>query len=235
MFQDLAPLAAGGAVTDGLPANDADQLGALLLRLEPRLRAVALRYTRDADSAADVLQNAFEKVVRHAARFRGASAVSTWMHRIVVNEALMWLRSERRHARRRNDGIDVERVAVADPAAAAPDLIAAHQARARLAAAIGRLAPAERLVIDCCAIGGESYRAFARRSGVDSTAVKSRAFRARRKLETALRDDESPAQPSRARSAGTSARKARPRCESASFAAAGSSARLTSPTAKIGS
>jgi RNA polymerase sigma-70 factor (ECF subfamily) len=174
--------------TDALPFHDPDQLGALLLQLEPRLRAVALRYTRNADEAADVLQNAFEKVVRHAPRFRGGSAVSTWLHRIVVNEALMWLRSERRHARHRSDEVDVERLAVADPATAAPDAIAEREIRARLAHEIARLAPAERLVIERCALAGDGYRDFARDSGDDPAAVKSRAFRARRKLESALRD-----------------------------------------------
>ncbi len=188
MFQQAAPVAnatAGVATLDALPWRDPEQFGALLQRLEPRLRAIALRYTRNAEAASDVLQNAFEKVVRHASRFHGRSAVSTWIHRIVVNEALMWLRSERRHLCRRDD-VDWEQLGVADPAASAPDAIAQRDACARLFEELERLTPEERLVLERCAMGGESYRDFAQATGDEPGAAKSRAFRARRKLEAAL-------------------------------------------------
>jgi RNA polymerase sigma-70 factor (ECF subfamily) len=81
---------------DTLPTDDPERMGALLAELEPRMNAVALRYTRDPEVAGDVVQNACEKVLRHGSKFRGQSLVSTWIHRIVANEALMWLRSEGR-------------------------------------------------------------------------------------------------------------------------------------------
>ena len=189
MFQQAASSAGattGIATLEALPWRDPEHFGALLQRLEPRLRAVALRYTRNAEAASDVLQNAFEKVVRHAPRFHGHSAVSTWVHRIVVNEALMWLRSERRHVSRREDDVDWEQLALADPAASAPDAIAQRDACARLLEELALLTPAEQLVLERCAIGGESYRDFARATGDEPGAAKSRAFRARRKLEVAL-------------------------------------------------
>lgn len=186
MFQDHASFAGAAAGSDLLPWRDPEQFGALLQRLEPRLRSIALRYTRNADAASDVLQNAFEKVVRHAARFQGGSAVSTWVHRIVVNEALMWLRSERRHSSRRNDDVDWEQIAVIDPAASAPDAIAERDAIARLLEEMARLTDAERLVLERCGLGGESYLDFAHTTGEEPAAAKSRAFRARRKLEAAL-------------------------------------------------
>ncbi len=93
------------ALARALPHCDRGRLGALFRSLEPRLTAVALRITRDESTAQDVVQNAFEKALRHGHRFRGECLVSTWMHRIVANEALMWLRSERRRARRRLSAI----------------------------------------------------------------------------------------------------------------------------------
>ena len=52
-------------------------------------------------------QNAFVKALRHREQFQGDAAPSTWIHRIVINEALMWLRSERR--RRLYDGPDADK------------------------------------------------------------------------------------------------------------------------------
>jgi RNA polymerase sigma-70 factor (ECF subfamily) len=171
--------------THTLPHDDPELLGALLASLEPRLTAVALRFTRDPDSARDVVQNAFEKVVRHGAGFAGQSRVSTWMHRIVANEALMWLRSEKRR-RELHPAAETESDAVADPAPAACDELDRRRGVARLRQAIVGLAPEERDVMEQCALGGLSYVEFSAATGVHAAAVKTRAFRARRRLATQL-------------------------------------------------
>jgi RNA polymerase sigma-70 factor (ECF subfamily) len=171
--------------THTLPHDDPERLGALLAGLEPRLTAVALRFTRDPESARDVVQNAFEKVVRHGARFAGQSRVSTWMHRIVANEALMWLRSEKRR-RELHPVADTESERVADPAPATCDELDRRRGVARLRQAIVGLAPEERDVMEQCALGGLSYVEFSAATGVDPAAAKTRAFRARRRLATRL-------------------------------------------------
>ena len=58
-----------------LPVDDPERLGEVLGRLQPRLTAVALRFTKDPETARDVVQSAFEKVVRHGVRFQGQSLV----------------------------------------------------------------------------------------------------------------------------------------------------------------
>ncbi len=73
-------------------AGDADAFGALFLRHKERLWAVALRIVCDPDDAADALQEAMISAFRRAADFRGDSAVTTWLHRIVVNASLDALR-----------------------------------------------------------------------------------------------------------------------------------------------
>ncbi|GAG33939.1 unnamed protein product, partial [marine sediment metagenome] len=67
-----------------LPLRDPERMDALIRSLEPRLAAVALGVTKDPDAAQDVLQNAFEKVLRHGEKFRGQARVSTWLYRIVT-------------------------------------------------------------------------------------------------------------------------------------------------------
>src|SRR2546429_128524 len=78
-------------------AGDAEAFGELFRRHRDRLWAVALRTLCDPEEAADALQDAMVSAFRRAADFRGESAVTTWLHRIVVNASLDRLR--RRAAR----------------------------------------------------------------------------------------------------------------------------------------
>src|SRR5437667_12909043 len=61
-----------------------------------RLLAVARRFTRNDEDAQDVVQSAYLSAFRALDRFEGACLLSTWLHRIVVNTALMKLRARRR-------------------------------------------------------------------------------------------------------------------------------------------
>ena len=76
-------------------AGDTDAFGELVRRHRDRLWAVALRTLGDTEEAADALQDACLAAFRAgrsdgsaAAGFRGDSAVTTWLHRIVVNACL---------------------------------------------------------------------------------------------------------------------------------------------------
>ena len=59
---------------------------------------VALAITQDRAHADDAAQQAFERAYRGLASFNGRSSFATWLHRIVVNQALNTLRQERRRA-----------------------------------------------------------------------------------------------------------------------------------------
>ena len=69
-------------------AGDPDAFAELVRRHRDRLWAVALRTVGDREEAADALQDALLSAYRAADRFRGDSAVTTWLHRIVVNACL---------------------------------------------------------------------------------------------------------------------------------------------------
>jgi RNA polymerase sigma-70 factor (ECF subfamily) len=73
-------------------AGDPDAFGLLFTRHKDRLWAVALRTASDPEDAADALQEAMVSAFRRAGDFRGDSAVTTWLHRIVVNAAVDRLR-----------------------------------------------------------------------------------------------------------------------------------------------
>ena len=78
--------------------GDADAFGELFARHRDRLWAVALRTMGDPEDAADGLQDAMVSAYRRAGSFRGDSAVTTWLHRVVVNACLDRLRALRSRA-----------------------------------------------------------------------------------------------------------------------------------------
>ncbi len=182
---DTRPLASGAA--RDLPLHDRERLGVLLMGLEPRLLAVALRITRHPESARDVVQNAFEKAIRHGAKFQGQARVSTWMHRIVANEALMWLRTQRRRGELPASSVEAELDALADAAPGPAERLDRRERVRRLDAGLRRLPAADRDVLRHCALAEESYAAYSLRTGSHPAAVKSRAFRARQRLSALLR------------------------------------------------
>ena len=57
--------------------------------------ALAQRYVRDASLAEDCVQEAFLQAFRSIGKFEGRSALKSWLHRIVINTALMKLRARR--------------------------------------------------------------------------------------------------------------------------------------------
>jgi len=171
-----------------LPLGDPKQMGALIRSLEPRLTAVALGVTKDPDAAQDVLQNAFEKVLRHGEKFRGQARVSTWLHRIVTNEALMWRRKQsRRRESPLEDRDEAPPTDTADPPGPA-EIAEWRQQVERLRDALIRLPLAEQEVLHRCVLEDRSYAEFSKRTGVHPAALKSRAFRARRRLAEILRE-----------------------------------------------
>ena len=72
--------------------GDDHAFGELFRRHKDRMWAVALRTVRDPELAADCVQDGFIAAFRRADSYRGEAAVTTWLHRIVVNACLDRLR-----------------------------------------------------------------------------------------------------------------------------------------------
>ncbi|SRR5258708_4334580 len=76
-----------------LRAGEESAFDQLVRSTSGRLLATARRLVRNEEEARDVVQSAFIRAFQSLSRFRAESRISTWLHRIVVNEALMRLRS----------------------------------------------------------------------------------------------------------------------------------------------
>jgi len=148
-------------------AGDGDAFGELFRRHRDRLWAVALRTVCDPEEAADALQDAMISAFRRAADFRGDSAVTTWLHRIVVNACLDRLR--RRAVRPVTSAGDEQ--ALEALLAHDPDPARAADTRLDIDAALRILPPPQRGVDDAAAILDTS-----------PGTIKSRCARARARL-----------------------------------------------------
>jgi RNA polymerase sigma-70 factor (ECF subfamily) len=85
-----------GALLDALRAGDAGAYESLVRSQTGRLLGVARRFLRNEEDARDAVQDAFLSAFRSIGSFDGDARLSTWLHRIVVNAALMKLRTRRR-------------------------------------------------------------------------------------------------------------------------------------------
>jgi RNA polymerase sigma-70 factor, ECF subfamily len=163
-------------------AGDPTAFGVLFSRHRDRLWAVALRTLHDPDDAADALQEAMISAFRRAAHFRGDAAVTTWLHRIVVNACLDQLR---RKASRQTVPADED--AMLDALAHRPsdqpaDPTSASDTALDVGAAL-RLLPAEqRAALVLVDMLGYSVAAAADVLGVSPGTVKSRCSRGRARL-----------------------------------------------------
>jgi RNA polymerase sigma-70 factor (ECF subfamily) len=158
--------------------------------------AVARRFLPSDHDARDVLQEAFVAAFRSIGGFAGGAKLSTWLHRIVVNAALMKLRSRRR---RREEPIEELLPRFAEDghhADGVPSwetstdvLVEREEVRARVRAAIECLPESYRTVLLLRDIEERDTDETAALLGLTPQAVKTRLHRARQALRTLLARD----------------------------------------------
>jgi RNA polymerase sigma-70 factor, ECF subfamily len=159
-----------------------------------RLLATARRLVGNEEDARDVVQSAYVNAFRAIGRFEGASQLSTWLHRIVVNTALMRLRSRRRQHEESIDAMLPQFMADGHHAerftawtAPADQLLERKETRQIVRRAIDELPDAYRTVLLMRDIEELSTQEVAAMLDITPAAVKVRLHRARQALFTLLR------------------------------------------------
>jgi RNA polymerase sigma-70 factor (ECF subfamily) len=179
-----------------LRAGDEQAFQFLVERYGGRLLAVARRFVRNDADAQDIVQSAYLSAFRALDNFEGTSQIATWLHRIVVNTALMTLRSRRRKPEAliedllptfQPDGHHVEQFN--DWSAPADQLLERRETRAIVRACIERLPDNYRQILMLRDIEELSTQEVATSLGLTTTAVKVRLHRARQALSTLLRQE----------------------------------------------
>lgn len=148
-----------------------------------RVHRLAYRLTGDAELAEEVVQDTFVKAIAHLGRFRGDSALSTWLHRITVTVALNATRGVKRRQEREAPIEDAD-IDVAGNGGEPIDPIL----RDRLHQAIDALPPIFRTTLVMHDFEGYSHVEIAEMLGIPVGTCRSRLFLARAQLRVALGD-----------------------------------------------
>ena len=170
------------AVLDG----DVNAYEALVKEYEKNVYNLALRMTGNSEDAADMAQEAFIKAYNSLTAFRGDSKFSVWLYRIVSNVCLDFLRSRSRKqtvslSTENDDGEEVE-LDIADETHSPEQLLDRSLTRDAVRRGLAALPPDHREILLLREMQGLSYEEIADVLGLEAGTVKSRIFRARKKL-----------------------------------------------------
>ena len=172
--------------------GDRDAFAVLFHRHRDRLWAVALRTMGNPEDAADGLQDGMVAAYRRAATYRGDAAVTTWLHRVVVNACLDRLRAAKV---RRTEPLpdDLEEVAgrgsvrTAAPETADPaETAVLAERRSQVLAALQTLPEEQRAALVLVDMEGYAVAEVAQILGCAVGTVKSRCSRGRTRLAEVL-------------------------------------------------
>ena len=148
-----------------------------------RMYALCYRYVKDSMDAEDVLVTAFTKILDRIDQYKGQGSFEGWIRRIMVNEALTFLR--------RNRSMYVE--TDLEEADREPDYesISDHLEVEELMDLIQELPSGYRIVFNLFAIDGYSHKEIAGQLGISENTSKSQLSRARVFLQKLLADQQS--------------------------------------------
>jgi RNA polymerase sigma factor (sigma-70 family) len=167
---------------EGLRKGDPGAFDAVYEREKAGVYAFLVRLTGDAHAAADLFQNVWLKLARHAAELRSDSNVRAWLFTVARREFI---------SHRRAQALDLSRVFLLGliPAAAAEE---PNGQLASLKAACARLSDADRELLLLTGVDGLDAEAAATVLGISSAALRQRLSRARRRLAQLMAEDRLP-------------------------------------------
>jgi RNA polymerase sigma-70 factor (ECF subfamily) len=175
-----------GALVTATKCGDMEAFEQLVARHKQRALGIANRITRNREDAEDVVQESFHKAFRHLDDFEEKSRFSTWLARIIMNEAYMLLRRRRRVMDVLPESPEEVMKSAPDPfvdRSPSPEESCWRREREELLAkAVNRLRPTIRKAILLHGFEERSVEETAQILGASIGAVKARLFHARQKL-----------------------------------------------------
>lgn len=152
-------------------------------RYSRKMMGVCIRYADRREEAEDMLQNGFIRVFEKIETFRGSGSLEGWIRRIIVNEALTYLRKNK--AMKLNIDIDDAKYMIAGSL----DVGAAINEK-DLLKMIQQLPAGFRTVFNMYAIEGYSHKEIADRLGISEGTSKSQYSRAKAHLQNILKTEQ---------------------------------------------
>ena len=175
-------------VVQAVRNGDIDRFEELVRAYESPIYRLCRRMLGSEQDALDASQEAFFKAYKALDDFRGDSRFSTWLYRLATNVCLDMLRS-RPAARELSSEDNDALLSRADPSPSPQESLEMAELRSSLEKALRSLEPDFRKVIVLRDVNGLSYEEIATIENLELGTVKSRIYRARRKLADALMSD----------------------------------------------
>jgi len=171
--------------------RDPEALAGLMRQYNRRLYRAAWGILRDEQEAEDAVQEGYIKAFAGLSKFRGEAALSTWLTRIVINEALMRRRKPNRLITGDYENVvPLRRPGSEDEPAENPESAAMRgQLRLYLESAVGDLPEEQRAVFVLRALEELSVEETAKILDLNPQTVRTRFMRARRRLQGRLREE----------------------------------------------
>jgi len=182
-------------ILDSAVRGDTAALDHVLRTIRPHVERQLLRYPVSDEDRRDLIQATLMQIVRRLGSFRAESSFSTWLFRVTANEALMLMRSRRRHRARVVEGLDWEELATLpsmnDNEVTQLDIGVEHRERdARVRDALKELPADYRDVVVAHYHLDLGLQEIADKLAITESAVRSRLHRARTRLRSLLERDE---------------------------------------------
>ena len=173
-------------IIEKVRGGDVNAFEELVLRYEGTVYNLALRMVSNREDAADMTQEAFIKAYNSLPSFRGDSRFSSWLYRIASNVCLDFLRSKSRRPQSSltlggDDDEDVQ-LEIPDPAAGPEEQLIKKLSMQSLSEGLKLLPDNQRQILAMRELGGMSYAEIGAALSLEEGTVKSRIFRARKKL-----------------------------------------------------
>lgn len=173
--------------------GDANAFEHLVHAYEKNVYNLALRSLGNPQDAEDVTQEAFLKAYRSLSSFRGDSKFSVWLYRIVSNLCLDLLRAKQRRPMQsltvENDEGEVDELEISDEHFSPEKLLDRKLTRESVQRGLASLPDDSRQILLLRELQGMSYEEIGDTLGLEPGTVKSRIFRARKKLCAFLLQD----------------------------------------------
>ena len=191
--------------------GDTEAFEQLVLEHQNKVYSLALRMLGNEEDARDMAQEAFVRAYTSLAGFRGDSKFSVWLYRLTSNICIDFLRSRQRHqtVSLTYDTEDSEggQLEIPDERFTPEAGLERSELRSAVLRGLDSLSPEFRNILLLREIDGLSYAEISRALDLEEGTVKSRIFRARKKLtEFLLRDGNIPDKaPSQSRKGGVDA------------------------------
>ena len=174
-------------IIDRVLSGDTEAFEALVLEHQNKVYSLALRMVGNEEDARDMAQEAFIRAFNSLTGFRGDSKFSVWLYRLTSNICIDFLRSR---AKKRTvsmtwtdeEGEDAGELEIPDETWSPERELERRMTRESVRRGLDSLSPPYREILVLREINGLSYDEIASVLGIEEGTVKSRIFRARKKL-----------------------------------------------------